>query len=67
MLIKAQKRHSINMQDSFLVGDKLSDIQAAEKANIGRYFLVKSGHPIPKIQYKENNIKRDLYHVANSL
>lgn len=36
----------INLKDSIIVGDKLSDIEAGINAGIGKTVLVRSGHPI---------------------
>ncbi|WP_068546858.1 D-glycero-beta-D-manno-heptose 1,7-bisphosphate 7-phosphatase [Thalassotalea crassostreae] len=40
MLIKAAKKHNINFSESFFVGDKVSDMQAAEAAGIENRILV---------------------------
>ncbi len=40
MLLKAQKELNINMKASYMVGDKISDIQAGKEANIGTNVLV---------------------------
>ncbi len=39
MFLEAQKKYHINMKDSISVGDKLRDLQAAEKAGCGKNFL----------------------------
>lgn len=44
MLINAIAKHSVNVQSSFLVGDKLSDVEAGSAANIASLVLVRSGH-----------------------
>jgi len=46
MLTQASKKHNINMEDSWMIGDKESDIQAANAAGIQNTILVKSGHVI---------------------
>ncbi|XZQ54904.1 MAG: D-glycero-beta-D-manno-heptose 1,7-bisphosphate 7-phosphatase [Arsenophonus sp.] len=43
MLLKAQKQLNINMKASYMVGDKISDIQAGRAAHIGTNVLVTSG------------------------
>lgn len=40
MLLQARLDFDISMKDSVLLGDKLSDIQAAKDAGVGKYFLV---------------------------
>jgi D-glycero-D-manno-heptose 1,7-bisphosphate phosphatase len=42
MLIAAQEKHHIDMERSILVGDSLSDIKAAEAANIKYRYLLSS-------------------------
>jgi D-glycero-D-manno-heptose 1,7-bisphosphate phosphatase len=43
MLIEAQIRHGLNLAESFLIGDKISDIVAAHRAGC-RAVLVRTGH-----------------------
>ncbi len=45
LLIRARKDLSIDMRHSILVGDKVSDVLAAQAANVGRsYFLGSTAH-----------------------
>ena len=46
MLLYAKKKHHIEMQDSWLIGDKETDIEAAISADIPNTILVRSGHKI---------------------
>ena len=46
MLFEAKKKHNIDMSKSWLIGDKESDIIAANNAGINNTILVKSGHKI---------------------
>ena len=46
MLIEAKTKHNINMNQSWMIGDKENDIQAANSAGINNTILVKSGHII---------------------
>jgi len=48
MLKRAIEALDIDEVASFLVGDRLSDIQAGRAAGIGRCFLVRTGHPLPE-------------------
>lgn len=43
MIKQAQQEHNIDLQQSVLAGDKLSDIQAGKRAGIAANFLVKTG------------------------
>ena len=44
LLLRAAKEHDINMEESVMIGDMLSDIQAARAAGIGETYLVRSGN-----------------------
>ena len=50
MLLKAKAKYNINMEDSWMLGDKEDDILAALEAGINNTIIVKSGHKI-----NENN------------
>lgn len=67
MILHAVEKYQVDIESSFLVGDKESDIQAAKNSKLGSYYLVESGHRIPKSIGSSNIIKRDLYHVATDL
>ena len=59
---------SIDMINSFLVGDKISDVEAGLKAGLKKLFLVKSGHIIDL--YQSNSffdIQDDLLSVVKLL
>lgn len=43
MLLKSIEEHNIDPEQSIMVGDKLSDMQAAQKAGIATRVLVRSG------------------------
>jgi len=61
MLIEAKNKHGIDMENSWLIGDKESDIVAANNAGIVNTILVKSGHKInqttSKARFVLNSIK----------
>jgi D-glycero-D-manno-heptose 1,7-bisphosphate phosphatase len=46
MFLEAEQAHNISMQDSWMIGDKESDILAAKNAGIFNTILVRSGHSI---------------------
>lgn len=52
MLLDAKKKHNIDMQKSWMIGDKENDVMAANNANISNTILVRSGH---KIDEKNSN------------
>ena len=46
MLLEAKYKHNIDMQNSWLIGDKEIDIIAANSSGISNTILVRSGHKI---------------------
>ena len=46
MLLSAVAKHNIDMEKSWMIGDKETDIKAANLAGIQNTILVKSGHVI---------------------
>tara|TARA_B100000795_G_scaffold255565_1_gene227300 strand:- start:1520 stop:2047 length:528 start_codon:yes stop_codon:yes gene_type:complete len=64
MFISADKKYNIDMNNSWMIGDKESDIQAAYNAGIKNTILVKSGH---KIQETKSSAKFILDSIKNSI
>ena len=48
MLLDAKRKHKLDMQNSILVGDKPSDIQAGQRAGVGSVYLITTGHTLQK-------------------
>lgn len=46
MLLNAQQELNIDMSASYMVGDKIEDMQAAAAAGVGKKVLVRSGKPV---------------------
>lgn len=46
MLLRAAQAHGLALSASFMVGDKLADVQAARAAGVGRAYLVRSGQAL---------------------
>jgi len=44
MFLEAKKIHTIDFKNSWMIGDKETDIQAANAAGIRNTILVRSGH-----------------------
>jgi D-glycero-D-manno-heptose 1,7-bisphosphate phosphatase len=63
LFLKAQSKYNINMAKSWMIGDKESDIIAANAAGIFNTILVRSGH---KINEDLSNAKFILDSIANS-
>lgn len=68
LYLKAAKDFSIDFKSSYMVGDKESDIQAAEKLGCG-YALVRTGHTIKSETEKkyEGHVYDNLLEFAESL
>jgi D-glycero-D-manno-heptose 1,7-bisphosphate phosphatase len=56
MIQEAEKVSNIDFQNSWLVGDKNSDIQTAYNANISNTIQVRSGHSFDETESKANYI-----------
>ena len=68
MLRKAIRELDIDPQVSFIVGDKLSDVEAGRAAGIGRCFLVRSGYPLPdEAVARADAVYDDLHGCAKAL
>ena len=68
MLISLIEKYHIDIENSILVGDKLSDIGAGEIAKINTLVLVKSGHKLPEnIPTSVNGVYKNLAEFADSL
>ena len=66
MLLSAKTKHNIDIENSWMIGDKENDIQAAHNAGIRNTILVKSGHEIDELNSNSkfilNSIK-DIHEV----
>jgi D-glycero-D-manno-heptose 1,7-bisphosphate phosphatase len=56
MFNKANDKYDIDMRNSWMIGDKEADIEAANAAEIPNTILVKSGHVIDEINSKASFI-----------
>lgn len=63
MLIKAHKKFNINMKNSWLIGDKEIDIQAANAAGVKNTILLRSEH----INEKNSNATFVLKSIKDSI
>ena len=68
MILRAAQEHSLNLQRSILVGDKITDIEAGRAAGVGCCVLVRTGHPITnKDLDKADAVFDDLPGVSSAL
>ena len=56
MFLEMAKIHNIDYSRSWMVGDKETDIQAANAAGIFNTVLVRSGHKIDEFKSKSTHI-----------
>ena len=57
MLKEASKKYSLDLKECYLVGDKLSDIEAADRANISRAFLINKYIDTDSLCYKSGELE----------
>jgi len=65
LFFDAIKKFDIDSNKSWSVGDKETDIVAAQAANIGNTALVRSGHKIDERNTKANYIVDSLSHILD--
>ncbi|MCP3967768.1 MAG: D-glycero-beta-D-manno-heptose 1,7-bisphosphate 7-phosphatase [Lentisphaerae bacterium] len=69
MLLQAAEKFDIDMNESFLVGDRISDINAARNAGCAEAYLVRTGHGTNEIENKDVSgieIVDDLLHAVRT-
>ena len=52
MFIEARDKYGINMAESWIIGDKETDIDAANAAGVNNTILVRSGHIVDEVNTK---------------
>ncbi len=65
MLIRAAQELDLDLEESIMIGDKLSDIQAGQSAGVKTTILVKSGHVVsPESALRANMLADNLLDAA---
>ena len=68
MILRAAREHSLDLSQSILIGDKISDIEAGSAAGLGCCVLVLSGHaPDRKDLKKVDIVFEDLPAVVDAI
>jgi D-glycero-D-manno-heptose 1,7-bisphosphate phosphatase len=68
MLLQAAKDFNLDLAASVLIGDKLSDVQAGQRAGVGRTVIVESGHClVPEARSAADGVAADLLEAARLL
>ena len=65
MILEACKKYNINLENSWLIGDKLSDINAGINAGIKNTILIDSDYSNGKDKIGTNNIIKKIIEVKN--
>jgi D-glycero-D-manno-heptose 1,7-bisphosphate phosphatase len=60
MFLKAHDKYNIDMENSWMIGDKEADVGAANSAGISNTILVKSGHDIDEANSKAKFILKSI-------
>ncbi len=67
MINKIVNKFDVSLDESIVVGDKVSDVNAGLAAGITNVYLVESGHALKEDDYLEFKVFDDLYDLAFSL
>ena len=67
MLLEAKIKHKINMDDSWMIGDKEADIIAANSAGVYKTILVKSGHEVNEADSNAKYILKSIHHAVQKI
>lgn len=68
LLLQAARDFDLDLGKSVLIGDKLSDIQAGQRAGVGITVLVESGHALePSARSQANHVALNLLAAAHVL
>jgi len=69
MFLDAERKYNLSMRDSWMIGDKETDIEAANLAGISNTILLRSGHKInesdSKSKYIIDSIKDSINLINN--
>ncbi len=60
MLLEAHDKFDIDMENSWMIGDKEADVSAANATGINNTILVKSGHSIDEANSKAKFILKSI-------
>ena len=67
MLLSAKTKHNIDMENSWMIGDRENDIQAAHNAGIRNTILVKSGHEIDELNSNSKFILNSIKDIHQAI
>lgn len=61
MFLTAKNELNIDMKNSWMIGDKEGDVEAALAAGVGQTILVRSGHKIDELATKANFVVNGIF------
>ena len=61
MILAAAKDFNINLKKSFIIGDRLSDIEAGARAGLREGIHVKTGHGVEELPSIEKHINKGIF------
>lgn len=67
MLKKALRDFDIDLERSYIVGDKEIDIETGKNFGLGKCILVRSGHPVDESSSLADEIYDSIFDFANTL
>lgn len=67
MLLTIMDRFDVDLDNSIMVGDKISDLQAGERAGINKNFLMAQKSAIAKGETTEYVLKQNLLEIAEAV
>ena len=67
MILEAQKKHGIDLNLSWMIGDKESDIISANAAGVKNTILLRSGHKIDENSSKASFIENSILETLNTI
>lgn len=67
LLTKAISKYDIDLENSIMVGDKVSDIEAGLAAGVKHVYLVESGHELPDEAYEDYEVFENLFSLSQHL
>jgi D-glycero-D-manno-heptose 1,7-bisphosphate phosphatase len=67
LILQARRDLGVDLRRSFLVGDKLSDIEAGRAAGVGKCFLLEGTHAAPAVPHSADAVVRSLAEVSRLL
>ena len=66
MILKAAEQFKINLKESYLIGDRITDLQAGVNAGIGNVVHLLTGHGLNEREEVKNNVKNKKLFFLNN-